>query len=309
VIPAPPFAFDRALDYLRTSPSAVVERVQDDAYLRPVHLNGRTFVLRVTEQENNGVPALRVELLGGRPTADDLRQADDLTRRLFATDHNVGGWLAIAGLDPVLGRLIARYHGLRPVLIPDPFETLVWAIIGQQINITFAAKLKRALVERFGGRIDIDGVNYAVFPTPERLASLEHERDLLPIQFSRQKSRYTIELARAVCEGRIDLDAVASLPADEAIATLRALPGIGRWTAEYCLMRAYGHRDVMPAGDGGLKQIVGREYGYGRLATEAEVREHGERWAGWRGYAAFYWWYQLQRERRARPIEQATATA
>jgi 3-methyladenine DNA glycosylase/8-oxoguanine DNA glycosylase len=65
-------------------------------------------------------------------------------------------------------------------------------------------------------------------------------------------------------------------------------------------MRGFGHRDVMPAGDGGLKQVVGREYGLGRPATEAEIRAYGERWAGWRGYAAFYWWYLLQQEARDR---------
>lgn len=299
----PPFAFDLALDYLRVSPSAVIERVLDAAYVRPVRLNGTSFILRVSGDGAPDTPRLRVELLGPQPAPADLEAARDLARRLFATDHDITGFLAIASADPILGRLIERYRGLRPVLIPDPFEALVWAILGQQINITFAAKLKRALVTRYGGAIESDGLRLRTFPTPEQLASLEHERDLLPLQFSRQKSRYTIELALAVCEGRIDLDAVGSLPPEEAIAALTALPGIGRWTAEYALMRAYGHRDVMPAGDGGLKQVVGREYALGRLATEAEVRAHGARWAGWRGYAAFYWWYLLQQQLRDRRRE------
>jgi DNA-3-methyladenine glycosylase II len=295
-----PFAFDLALDYLRLSPSAVVERVVGDSYLRPVCLNGREFILRVSSHDAGASSTLSVELLGNEPSVDDLEAAGDLAVRIFAADHDITGLSDVAAADPVFGRLVERFRGLRPVLIPDPFEALVWAILGQQINITFAAKLKRALVERFGGQITADGVTLATFPAPERLATLEHERDLLPLQFSRQKSRYTVELARAICDGRIDLDAVGRLPADEAIAALMALSGIGRWTAEYCLMRAFGHRDVMPAGDGGLKQVVGREYGLGRLATEAEVRAHGERWAGWRGYAAFYWWYLLQQELRER---------
>jgi DNA-3-methyladenine glycosylase II len=296
----PPFAFNLALDYLRVSPSAVIERIIDDAYVRPVRLNGKSFILRISGDGARQTPCLRVELLGPQPAPTDLEAARDLARRIFATDHDITGLLELMPADPVLGRLIERYRGLRPVLIPDPFEALVWAILGQQINITFAAKLKRALVTRYGGVIEAAGLALQTFPTPEQLVSLEHERDLLPLQFSRQKSRYTIELARAVRDGRIDLEAVGSLPPEEAIAALTALPGIGRWTAEYALMRAYGHRDVMPAGDGGLKQVVGREYGLGRLATEAEVRARGERWAGWRGYAAFYWWYLLQQQLRDR---------
>jgi DNA-3-methyladenine glycosylase II len=296
----PPFAFNLALDYIRLSPSAVIERVVGESYHRPVRVNDRTFILRITSNGPATASTLVVELLGPEPSAADLEAAGELGVRIFAADHDITALVDVTKADPIFGRLVEQLRGLRPVLIPDPFEALVWAILGQQINITFAAKLKRALVDRFGGRIEADGLTLLTFPAPVRLAELEHERDLLPLQFSRQKSRYVIELARAVCEGRIDLDATGQLPVDEAIAALTALPGIGRWTAEYCLMRAYGHRDVMPAGDGGLKQVVGREYGLGRLATEAEVRALGERWAGWRGYAAFYWWYQLQQELRDR---------
>jgi len=298
--PRAPFAFDLALDYLRRSPSAVIERIEGDGYLRPVTLNGRLFVLRVSSIGDTDQPCLRVELDGEDVSGEDTQAAVDLTRRIFTTDHDLVELSAIAEADPVFGRLVQRFRGLRPVVIADPFEAIVWAILGQQINITFAAKLKRALVDRFGTTIEQDGLTLSVFPPPGRLATLDHERDLLPLQFSRQKSRYTIELAQAVCEGRIDLAHVGTLPPEEAIAALMALPGIGRWTAEYALMRAFGHPDVMPAGDGGLKQVIGREYGLGRQATEAEIRALGERWRGWRGYAAFYWWFQLQQETRAR---------
>jgi DNA-3-methyladenine glycosylase II len=298
--PVAPFAFDLALDYLRASPSAVVEQIVGDAYLRSLRFDGRPVALRVWSTGTVDAPRLAVEVAGEAARPEDLPAAATLARRIFTTDDDLAPLWQTAAADPVFERLVQSVRGLRPVLIPDPFEAIVWAIIGQQINITFAGKLKRALVERFGTAVEVDGVRLRAFPSPATLARLEHERDLLPIQFSRQKSRYTIELARAVEEGRIDLEAVGRLPADAAIAALTALPGIGVWTAEYALMRAYGHRDVMPAGDGGLKQVVGREYGYGRLATEAEVRAHGERWAGWRGYAAFYWWHLLQQERRAR---------
>ncbi|MGH2586661.1 MAG: DNA-3-methyladenine glycosylase family protein [Dehalococcoidia bacterium] len=307
--PRAPFAFDLALDYLRGSPSAVIERIEGGGYLRPVTLHGRLFVLRVSSVGDTDQPCLRVELAGQDLSQEDARAAVDLTRRIFTTDHDLAELSAIAEADPVFGRLVRRFRGLRPVVIADPFEAIVWAILGQQINITFAAKLKRALVDRFGTTIERDGLTLSVFPPPERLAALEHERDLLPLQFSRQKSRYTIALARAVCEGRIDLVHAGTLPPEEAIAALMAFPGIGRWTAEYALMRAFGHPDVMPAGDGGLKQIIGREYGLGRQATETEIRTLGERWRGWRGYAAFYWWFQLQQETRARRTAKAGAVA
>jgi DNA-3-methyladenine glycosylase II len=268
-----------------------------------VSLNGRVSVLRVSSLGEVDRPRLLVELLGDGARSDDLPAAVALTQKVFTTHDDITPLAGAIAADPVFGRLARSLRGLRPVLIADPFEAIVWAIIGQQINITFAARLKRSLVERFGSGVAADGLVLPLFPSPARLAELDHERDLLPIQFSRQKSRYSIALARAVRDGDIDLAAVGQLPVEAAIAALTALPGIGRWTAEYALMRAFGYRDVMPAGDGGLKQIIGRAYGYGRLATEAEVRAHGEAWGGWRAYAAFYWWFTLQEERVRRGIK------
>ena len=72
------------------------------------------------------------------------------------------------------------------------------------------------------------------------------------------------------------------------------MPGVGRWTAEYLLMRGLGFPDVIPAADGGLRKVMGLAYGLGRNATEDEVREIAERWKGWRSFGAFYWWFALQ---------------
>ena len=81
---------------------------------------------------------------------------------------------------------------------------------------------------------------------------------------------------------------------EQAISELTKLRGLGRWTAEYLLMRGLGVQDSIPAADMGLRIAMGRAYGMGRNATEQEVRDLAENWAGWRGWAAFYWWHALQ---------------
>ena len=247
-----------------------------------------------------GAAALHVEALGDGLGYPHLAAAVTLTERVFGTRADVTTLERDVGDDPIFASVAQRFRGVRPVLIADPFETIVWAIIGQQINISFAAKLKRALVERFGGRVRAGDRDYLLFPDPDTLARLDHERDLRPLQFSRQKSAYTIAVARAIADGRLDLEALRAAPPDEALARLVELKGVGLWTAEYVLLRGFGHPDSIPAADGGLRRIIGREYGLGRLATEQEVRAIAARWAGWRGYAAFYWWFTLQLEARER---------
>ena len=288
----PPFAFALALRYLAASPSAVVEQVQEGEYVRPVFLRGRWLLLKVREQSDSG-PSLHLTLEGQRIGTADLEAASTLVSRLFGTTEDVAPFLRAVRPFPRLAALARHCRGLRPILIGDPFEALIWAVIGQQINIAFAAKLKRALLDRYGGTLVEGGRRYALFPTPERLARVRPP-DLRPLQFSRQKADYIIGLSRAVVRGTLDFAALSGLPTAEAVARLTAFRGVGPWTAEYVLLRGLGDRDALPAADGGLRRIVGEEFGLGRLATEKEVRAIAAPLAGWRGYLAFYWWFVLQ---------------
>jgi len=303
----PPFAFSHVLEYLRRSPSTILEVITPEEYRRGLVLNGRRILLTVRAAGSVEEPVLLVTLDGEDIGDGEEAQAKTWVRRLFMTDVASAPFYEEDSKDPVLAALARTYYGLRPVLIPDLFEALVWAIIGQQINVRFAAKCKRALVERFGQHLTLDGSRYQLFPGPERLASLLG-RDLLDIQFSRQKTRYILDMARQVAAGDLRLEELRDLPAAEAQKRLEGLLGVGRWTAEYVLLRGLGCRDAIPAGDGGLRRVIGMAYGLGRSATEAEVRELAERWVGWRGYAAFLWWHAAQQTAAGRlaqsPLEQ-----
>ncbi len=292
--PAPPFDFAAALAYLRRSSSAVLERISDDGvYRRAVTLVGQDVLLTMKSMGSIEAPRLQLTVRGEQVSPALLNEAERLMRLIFSLDEDPAGFYRIAQAEPVFGALVQRYYGLHPVMIVAPFEALIWAIIGQQINVSFARKLKHRLVELCGGHVTIKGENYPLMPTPQAIAALDPAL-LAANQFSRQKTSYVIGLAQAVVSGELDFAAVGGLPHDEAIAYLTRFHGLGRWTAEYVLMRGLGERDSIPAADMGLRIAMGRVYGLGRNATELEVREIAEQWAGWRGWAAFYWWHALQ---------------
>lgn len=296
--PRPPFAFDLILRYLRTSPSTIVETITEDAWIRPIRLGERYVVVRVRGVSPSvDEPRLDASISGETVSADEQAEIERIVRRTFATDADLAGFEATVDGDPIFREVVRRYRGLRPVLIPDLFETIVWAILGQQITVAFAAKCKRALVERYGARETIDGQPYLFFPRPKVLAEAR-DSDLAALQLSRQKIRYVTTIAREVASGALDLDDLRALPPEAALERLQGIIGIGRWTAEYVLLRGLGHPDSIPAADGGLRRIIGRAYGLGRHATEEEVRRLAESWRGWRGYAAFYWWFALQQNGR-----------
>lgn len=317
--------FDLQLLYLSTHPGAFVEVVDPGGCAsairwknRPTYMEvrlsrpdeGREAVRKHAGRETSGVSVDGSGDLSrdGRepghghaePVKDPLAAGVwvegpvELANRMFRFDADMSGFDRLAAGSP-LEPLHEAYRGFKPVGMPDPFQGMSWVIVGQQVNVTFAAKLKRALMEHFGDVLQAGGRIFRVFPSPERIAGLRPE-DLRPFQFSRQKAEYLIELARRLVDGW-DLTPYEHLDSEEAIAKLMELRGVGRWSAECFLLFVFRHPDVLPAADIGLRRALGRLLGLGRNATEMELRAFGESFRGWRSYVSQYLWLALREGR------------
>lgn len=284
----PTFRFDFALRYLQRSPDEIIDLVDGSSHFRVLTNSGQTALIEMGLRETEDGSEIHARSLTGEVCPDDIRSA---VERIYLP-HKTGARDSID--EPLAQELRENFQGLPVVQTLTPWEALVWAVIGQQINIAFAYRLKRAFVEQFGDSVPYGGRTYYAFPSPERVAELDHERDLRPIQFSRQKSRYVIAAAQSVLDGTLDFDQIERLDDDGASMALQAQLGIGRWTAEYILLRGFGRLDVIPAGDAALKALVGQYQQLGRAATELEVRVLAERWKPWRGETAFMLWFAKQ---------------
>lgn len=293
--PTAPYSVPLALSYLASSPSSVLEEVDRDSgtCTRALRVNGVDLLLTLRDTGTLDDPRIDVVVRGGNLTPGLIDKATRAVRRIFQLDTDPEPFFSMAQKDAVLGPLIAELPGVRPFLVADPYEALIFAIVGQQVNIAFARRMKLALVERFGSHIELGDVEVLLLPDPERIAALDPS-ELLALQFSGQKASYLIELSSSIAAGDLDLTAIGTLPLEDAVSELTRYRGVGRWTAEYVLMRGLGFQDCLPAGDLGLRKIIGLAYGLNRTANEAEVRQIAERWTGWRGWAAFIWWLELQ---------------
>lgn len=290
--PSRDLAFALALAYIGGWTAATQERVDlaTTTWRRALRLDGRDTL--VTLRPGETAEALILEVAGVGVGPATLDAAERVVRRVFALDADPAEFEALAAADDVLQPLVAPYPGMRPVVIPDLYETLIWAILGQQINVGFARRLKERLVETAGRSLEIDGVRYPLLPRPEDVAALD-PAVLLGQQFSRQKAAYVIGVSEEIAAGRLDLAGLATLPDDEIIAELTRLRGVGRWTAEYVLMRGMGRPDVIPAGDVSLQLLIGTA-ALGRRATEPELRDIADRWRPWRAWATFFVWMGRQ---------------
>ena len=296
VQPQRPFDFQRTLKFILSPPALLNGRVheplmdhfQDGEYRRATRLDGRPVLYGVSEKQSSSGPALRVRILKGSGGSVS-RRIQNVVARQFATELDLVPFYRMAREDKVLSRLVERFRGMRIPQAPSAYECVVCAILEQQVNLTFAHQVKKALVEAYGETIEFKGKEYHAFPEPDALASAT-PADLRKLQISGPKARYIIEISRAVAGGKADLEGLLSTTSDEARARLMEYKGIGPWTAEYVCLRALGKLDHLPSADVGLQKAVQHFYRLRKLPSSARVEQIGKKWAGWRSYATFYLW-------------------
>lgn len=197
--------------------------------------------------------------------------------------------------DKYLGPILKERRGMHLVLEPSLFECLIKTIIGQQLNLRFAATLERRLVDLAGEKIEFAGKELLLFPKPEQIAKLDYA-DLRNLQFNQRKAEYIIDLSRKVASGELDLDELKNLGNEEILQKLSRLRGIGRWTVECFLLFGLGRPNLLPAADIGLKNALRKLYQWEAQPTEAEVRKIGQEWSPFESYITFYLWDYLNNE-------------
>jgi AraC family transcriptional regulator of adaptative response / DNA-3-methyladenine glycosylase II len=274
------------LAYHGRDPLSLSERVSGATLAKGVVLEGRGAMLEMAFQ---GAAVHCRVLAPSAPGARAMAQAHRRAVRMLGLGTDPAAFeRSVAGLD--LGRLVASRPGLRIPLTADVWESLVWAILGQQVNLAFAYSLRRQLTELCGGATD-QGLR--VHPTAAAVAELEPEQ-LKPLQFSRSKAEYVIGLARKVARGELPLEDLPDGAATAAAARLSAERGIGPWTAHYVLMRGCGFGDCVPLGDAGLTLALQRHHQLDHRPTVKETAALMAPFAPHRSLATFHLWASLK---------------
>ncbi len=185
--------------------------------------------------------------------------------------------------DPVMAQLIAQVGPCRIRYLPADFETLAKAIVYQQLSGKVAAAIFRRLVEAAGnGRLTAEAVLH-LHPAKMRAAGL-----------SGHKIEYLRSIAREIRHGNLDLGSLGRLPDAEVIRRLTQLKGVGQWTAHMFLIFALRRKDVLPAGDLGIRVAIQKAYGLRRLPSPREVEEMARPWRPYATVASWYLWRSLE---------------
>ncbi|MDP3173957.1 MAG: AlkA N-terminal domain-containing protein, partial [Phenylobacterium sp.] len=279
-----PYDWESMIAFLSARAIPGVEVVTADSYSRTVSIDGAHGVISVRPADGD-VLAASVWF----PRLQALPAIIARVRRVFdlaAEPETIGEHLS---QDPALAPLVAARPGLRAPGAWDGFELAVRAILGQQITVRAARNLAAKLVSAYGEAIDdpaaVELGLTRVFPGPERLVG----QDIAALGMPKARGAALESMARATVADPLIFGARRSL--EEAIEALRALPGVGEWTAQYIALRELREPDAFPHADVALQRaLVDSE---GRRPTSAELLIRAERWRPWRAYAAQHLWASL----------------
>jgi AraC family transcriptional regulator of adaptative response / DNA-3-methyladenine glycosylase II len=279
-----PIAWDALVAFIGARAARGVEHVAVGRYARTVRIGNHTGVITVHHPEANPSPAdVAIVVDASDSLAPVASTLTTRLRQLFDLDadtNQIEAHLARAELRNVPSHI----RGLRVPGAFDPFELAVRAVLGQQVTVKGASTLMSRLVAAFGDELQTQVPELThLTPTAHRLAAAR-ATDIRAIGLPNARAATLLALAETVADGALHIGHDADV--HELIRQLRALPGIGPWTAEYIAMRAVHWSDAFPVGDLALRRAAGD-------VSPAELSRIGEQWRPWRAYAAMHLWASL----------------
>jgi len=220
-------------------------------------LAGEPVSLEVVQSGSLELPELQVTASTSSGTIPDETAITNILRRLLALDIDLTSFYEFAASDEHLGPLAMRFRGFKPPRYASLFEALLNGIACQQVTLNLGVQLLNRLAETYGTMVADHNQSLYILPQPEQLVEQSPE-NLRSLGFSTQKSQAMLSLARAQLEGKLLLDDLLPLDNEAIVSYLRQFKGIGRWTAEYVLLRGLGRLDVFPSGDSGARNSLRR---------------------------------------------------
>ena len=283
----PPFRLDLSVWALRRRQRNAVDVWDGKSYRRALALIDRVAEITVTQAIGPEAPRLAVDFAGGRAGRSLDKDVTASLERMLGLRVDLSSFYEMAAADSLLGPVVARFRGLKPPRFPTVFESLLNAVANQQLSLEAGLSLLNRLAAVHGKTATTERTSLHAFPGPDELAALEPHA-LADIGFSRRKAATIIEVSRSVVAGRLDLESLDRFDDDEVVSRLTSLSGIGRWTAEYVLLRGLGRLHVFPGDDVGARNNLAPWLGLEPPLDYDAVKRALARWKPYAGMIYFH---------------------
>lgn len=279
----PPFSLEKTIRALQRTSSNQVEGWQQGEYYRLLRVEDRALMLRIAQRLPDVVEA---SAEGASISAELMSQVGEQVRWLLALDTDLTPFRECAKRHPPLAELADDLTGMRPPRFPALFESLINAVLFQQISLAVGVTLLNRLAASFGAHREVAGRALYRLPTASELLRLT-ETDLRGISISDAKARALLGLAAAVESGELDADRLAALDDAALERKLVRHRGIGPWSAHVIMLRGFGRLTVFPAGDSGADRALRAFFNLPEAEAPARIAALLSELGDQRGYLYF----------------------
>ncbi len=286
--PVPPFRLDLTVGALRRRPHNLMDRWDGQTYRRVLPVQDRPVEVAVTQIGPPEEPLLRVEAANCLPHLACAAILATLLVKMLGLNIDLTPFYLLAAADDRFRGLVERFRGLKPPRFPSVFEALINAIACQQLSLTVGIHILNRLAAAFGPALPGAGDRHA-FPRPADLAGAEPEA-LRALGFSYNKAKAAIALAQSLVHGQGDLEDLQDKEDPAVLDRLLSFKGVGRWSAEYALLRGLGRLYVFPGDDVGARKNLQTWLRLDAPLDYEGVRRH---LAPWHPYAGFLYFHFL----------------
>ncbi len=221
---------------------------------------------------------------------DQAESAWNQALAVLSLNVDAQDWPKIGEIDPVIGKLQAKYQFLRPVLFHSPYEAAASFIIGHRLTMQQGRIIRQSMAEAYGDNVQVADTHLFAFPRPQVLLSINAVKGITPEKIDRLHG-----IARAALDGRLDRSKLLSMPIDQALTQLRALDGIGPFFSQGILFRGAGIVDEL-TNDDVTKQAVQTAYGLSCEPDQLAIQQIAEAWRPYRMWAEVLLHVWLRRE-------------
>lgn len=277
-----PFDFRRSVAFIQGfGPMTGEQTAAGDRVTTALMVDGRVVVFRATATPESSEVAY--ELFAEEEVDEETsKRVAGRISFILSLDDDVSQFYAIAENDGQYYAKVKALWGLHHVKFPSLLEVSCWAIINQRIQRSFALRMKRALVQRYGGSLEVAGVEYWAFPDHQRL-KVAKPKELLELV---KNQRAAVRLGSLIDSfGELDQDLLMRLPYAKAAERLKKVNGIGEWSAQFILFRGLGRIEKQQYNMKPVVRMMEEVYGKGRTLEDIN-RMYGK----WCGYWSLYLW-------------------
>ncbi|VAW39293.1 DNA-3-methyladenine glycosylase II [hydrothermal vent metagenome] len=282
------FSFNRCLEFLNRGYAECLYMVSEHAVKRMIRLTSGFALIEVSAD----MQYLLIRIDKAEITHSDTKECYDYVIDWFDLDRDISGFYQLLEKYAETENFPKKYYGLRLIGIVDLFEALCWCVIGQQINLNFAHKIKTRLVHKYGNKILAGDQAYYAFPAPQALLNATPE-ELALMQFSRQKINYIHNIATVFCANELNKSSLLTLSKTEQMDQMLAIKGVGPWTANYVSMKSLRNMNCITYGDTGLSSALHKHFNTAKKPDDNTINKIFRPFAGWESYLNFYLWRSL----------------